>query len=161
MSFVVMAGDPRAPRRARDRRWGAWPIMEADDTRARLEEERVRPEGTKHEHEGVRGEDQSESTQELSSYDQHQADVATETFDREKDLSILDSIEGELADIEHALQRLDDGTYGTCEACGKRIGDDRLEAMPATRYCLDDQSKAEQELRTSAPHEIVDEDAAT
>ena len=132
--------------------------MEADDTRARLDEERQRLEGIRQELEGVRGEDQSESTQELSSYDQHQADVATETFDREKDLSILDNIEGELADIEHALQRLDEGTYGTCEACGKPIGDERLEAMPATRYCLDDQALAEREQRIAAPHEIVEEE---
>ena len=137
--------------------------MDADDTeqatRARLAEEQQRLEGIRQELEGVRGEDQGESTQELSSYDQHQADVATETFDREKDLSILDSIEGELADIEHALQRLDDGTYGTCEACGKPISDDRLEALPATRFCVDDQVQAERELRLSAPHEIVDDDA--
>src|SRR5688500_16988001 len=135
--------------------------MDPAQARDRLAEERQRLQGIKEELEPVRGDDQKESLEELSSYDQHQADVATETFEREKDLSILDSVEGELADIEHALQRLDDGTYGTCEACGKPIGDDRLEAMPATRYCLDDQSKAEQELRTSAPHEIVDEDAAT
>ena len=131
--------------------------MEADDTRARLAEEQERLQGIKQELEGVRGEDQGESVEELSSYDQHPADVATETFDREKDLSILDSVEGELADIEHALQRLDDGTYGTCEACGKPIGDDRLEAMPATRYCLEDQAQAEREQRIAAPHEIVDE----
>ena len=135
--------------------------MEADDTRARLADEQTHLQGIKQELEGVRGEDQRESLEELSSYDQHQADVATETFEREKDLSILDSVEGELADIEHALQRLDDGTYGTCEACGKPIGDDRLEAMPATRYCLDDQALAEREQRTAAPHEIVEEEETT
>ena len=132
-----------------------------DAARTRLDEERQRLEGIRQELEGVRGEDQSESTQELSSYDQHQADVATETFDREKDLTILDSIEGELADIEHALQRLDDGTYGSCEACGKPIGDDRLEAMPATRYCLEDQAQAEREQRVAAPHEIPQDEPET
>jgi RNA polymerase-binding protein DksA len=130
---------------------------EADQVRERLAAERDRLQGIKEGLDGVRGEDQSESVDELSSYDQHPADVATETFDREKDLSILDSVEGELADVEHALQRIDDGTYGTCEACGKPIGDDRLEAMPATRYCLDDQSKAENEQRIAAPHEIVED----
>jgi DnaK suppressor protein len=136
--------------------------MSNDDTaRARLDEERQRLQGIKEGLDGVRGEDQPESVDELSSYDQHPADVATETCEREKDLSILDSVEGELADIEHALQRIDEGTYGTCEACGKPIGDDRLEAMPATRYCLDDQGKAENEQRIAAPHEIVDEDETT
>ena len=52
-------------------------------------------------------------------------------------------------DVEHALKRLDDGTYGTCEACGKPIDGGRLEAMPAARFCLDDQSTAEREIRSS------------
>lgn len=132
--------------------------MEADDTRARLADEQQRLEGIRQELDGVRAEDQSESTNEHSSADQHPADVASETFDREKDLTILDSIEGELADVEHALQRLDEGTYGTCEACGKPIDDERLEAMPATRYCLADQALAEREQRVAAPHEIPQDD---
>ncbi|MDQ3107930.1 MAG: TraR/DksA C4-type zinc finger protein [Actinomycetota bacterium] len=72
-------------------------------------------------------------------------------------------MEGELADVEHALHRIDDGTYGTCEACGKPISDERLAALPATRFCVDDQVQAERELRLSAPHELApdDEDAAT
>jgi RNA polymerase-binding protein DksA len=134
--------------------------MDADQARTRLDEERDRLSGIKAELDAARDESQQDSLEELSSYDQHQADVATETFEREKDLSILDNIEGELADIERALQRLDDGSYGTCEACGKPIGDERLEAMPATRFCLEDQGVAEQEQRVSAPNEIVDDDAA-
>jgi RNA polymerase-binding protein DksA len=153
MSFVVMGVDPK--------RLGSVSAMDADEVRTALAGEKQRLEGIRAELGDLRGESQKDSLDELSSYDQHPADVATETFDREKDLSILDSIEGELADIEHALQRLDDGTYGTCEACGKPIGDDRLEAMPATRFCVDDQSKAEDELRTSAPHEITEDEPAT
>jgi RNA polymerase-binding protein DksA len=135
--------------------------MDVDQARTALAEEKERLERIKADLGDIRGESQKDSLEELSSYDQHQADVATETFDREKDLSILDTVEGELADIELALQRLDDGTYGTCEACGKPIGDDRLEAMPATRFCVDDQAKAEDELRTSAPHEITEDEPAT
>lgn len=132
-------------------------MMEDEEARNRLAEERERLEGIRVGLDGVRGESQEDSLQELSSYDQHQADVATETFDREKDLSILDEVEGELADIEHALQRLDAGTYGRCEACGKTISDERLEALPATRFCVEDQAAAEHEQRRSAPHEIVEE----
>ena len=58
-------------------------------------------------------------------------------------LSILEGIEAELTDVEHALQRLDEGTYGTCEACGKPIDEERLAARPATRLCLEDQERAE------------------
>lgn len=134
--------------------------MDADEARDRLAEEQTRLNGIRDDLVGLRDESQQDAMEELSSYDQHQADVATETFDREKDLTILDNIEGELADVEHALQRLDDGTYGTCEACGQPIDDARLEAMPATRFCVADQARAEHELRTSAPHEIVDDERA-
>ena len=134
--------------------------MDADEARDRLAEEQTRLNGIRDDLVGLRDESQQDAMEELSSYDQHQADVATETFDREKDLTILDNIEGELADVEHALQRLDDGTYGTCEACGKPIDDARLEAMPATRFCVADQERAEHELRTAAPHEIVDDEPA-
>jgi len=134
--------------------------MDADEARHLLAEEQNRLSGIRDDLVGLRDESQQDAMEELSSYDQHQADVATETFDREKDLTILDNIEGELADVEHALQRIDDGTYGTCEACGKPIDDARLEAMPATRFCVADQERAEHELRTSAPHEIVDDEPA-
>jgi RNA polymerase-binding transcription factor DksA len=90
---------------------------------------------------------ETDSLGELSALDQHPADIGTETFEREKDLSIIERVEAELADVEHALRRLDEGTYGTCEACGKPIGDARLDAMPAARLCLDDQARAEREAR--------------
>ena len=128
--------------------------MDPGHVEERLAEEQTRLEGIKQELDGVRGEDPSESTEELSSDDQHQADVATETFERERDLTILDQVEGELADVENALQRLDAGTYGICEACGQPIGDDRLEALPATRFCLKDQAEAEREQRIEAPAEL-------
>ncbi len=115
--------------------------------RQRLIEERERLGGIRNDLEASRRESQEDSLQELASYDQHQADVGTETFDREKDLSILQEVEGELVDVEHALRRLDEGTYGTCEACGKPISDDRLEVLPAARFCLRDQAEAERESR--------------
>ncbi len=135
--------------------------MDADQARALLGEERDRLSSIKSDLDAAKEDAEQDSSHEVSSYAQHQADVATETFDREKDLSILDNIEGELSAIEHALERLDANTYGTCEACGKAIGDDRLEAMPATRFCLDDQGRAEREQRAAAPNEIVDQDDTT
>lgn len=80
---------------------------------------------------------------ELSSVDQHSADLGTETFEREKEQSILISVEGGLADVERAFARLDAGTYGRCEICGKTIPDERLEARPAARYCAEDQALME------------------
>src|SRR5690348_14190032 len=124
--------------------------MDPDHARARLAEETARLTEIRGSFDGLNKESESENLGELSSSDQHMADVGTETFDREKDLSILEQIEAELADVEHALRRLDDGTYGTCEACGKVIDDARLEALPAARFCLDDQSQAEREARAGS-----------
>ncbi len=116
-----------------------------ETARSRLEAERARLEGVRGGLDDDHLSDQTEqdSLSELSSVDQHQADMGTETFEREKDLSILEAIESELADVEHALRRLDEGTYGTCEACGRPIDDDRLQALPAARLCRDDQARAE------------------
>lgn len=129
--------------------------MDSDEVRTRLEEDRDRLQRirTTLEDENDLDETEGDSISELSSLDQHQADIGTETFNRERDLSILEQVEGELNDIEHALKRLDDGTYGTCEACGKPIADDRLEAMPAARFCVEDQQTAEREARAGEPRE--------
>ena len=120
--------------------------------RRRLEEERARLEGVRDTFtdEHLTDESESDSFNELSNLDQHQADTGSETFEREKDLSILEQVEAELSDVENAIRRLDDGSYGTCEACGRPIGEERLEALPAARLCLDDQSTAEREARTAA-----------
>ncbi|HUR50123.1 MAG TPA: TraR/DksA C4-type zinc finger protein [Acidimicrobiales bacterium] len=119
--------------------------MEQEAARRHLSEERERLEAVRVEYADLHETSEQASLGELSNLDQHQADIGTETFDRERDLSLLEQVEAELADIEHALERLEEGTYGTCEACGKPIGDERLEAVPAARFCLEDQDKAEHE----------------
>ena len=126
--------------------------MDPDAARQRLDEEasRLTDIRDRFSEEGLTNESEADSLGELSGADQHQADVGTETFNRERDLSILEQVEAELADVSHALKRLDDGTYGTCEACGKPIDDERLEALPATRFCLEDQAVAEREARSAA-----------
>ena len=124
--------------------------MDPAHARERLEEERVRLESVKETFVGDGDETESESLSELSDMDQHQADVGTETFEREKDLSILEGVEAELSDIEHALERISDGRYGTCEACGQPIDEERLEAVPAARLCLKDQAEAERQARLGA-----------
>jgi DnaK suppressor protein len=89
------------------------------------------------------------SATELASTDQHPADLGTETFERQKDVSIRGSIHAALDDVARAERRVDDGTYGICEACGRPIGDARLKVRPAARFCVDDQAAAEREARAT------------
>jgi RNA polymerase-binding transcription factor DksA len=119
--------------------------VESDLARKRLAEEKDRLESVRSEYADLHDQSEQQVTGELSNNDQHQADIGTETFDRERDLSLLEQVEAELSDIDHALERLETGTYGTCEACGKDIADERLEVLPAARFCLEDQDKAEDE----------------
>jgi RNA polymerase-binding transcription factor DksA len=81
------------------------------------------------------GLDQTEADQvgDLSHLPQHQADEGSELFEREKDIAILEQLERELAEIEPALQRLDEGTYGIDEITGEPIAPERLEAYPIAR----------------------------
>lgn len=78
-----------------------------------------------------------ESIGELSYIDNHPADVATDVFERSKDIAIKDSLEIEMENYEKALARVADGTYGYCTQCGKYIGDERLAAMPEAELCID------------------------
>jgi DnaK suppressor protein len=75
----------------------------------------------------------------------HIADAGSEMFERSRDLSIVADLEAQLTDVDHALTRLGNGTYGICEACGRQIGPERLAARPMTRFCVDDQRSAERE----------------
>jgi len=80
-------------------------------------------------------ESQDESTGELNSLDQHLADRASDTFEREKDRSIGEGLAEKLGEIDAALARMEEGEYGICQVCGREIADERLEAVPATRFC--------------------------
>lgn len=84
---------------------------------------------------------------ELTAVDQHPAEQASETLERELDLGVLESVESELRELEAALERVDSGAYGTCEVCRKPIAEGRLEAKPAARYCVEDQARVERESR--------------
>jgi RNA polymerase-binding transcription factor DksA len=119
--------------------------MDAQDAREHLrsEQERLQRLHAGFDAEHLHDESGGESLGELSHADQHAADTASETFEREKDFSILELVETELGEVERALARLDEGTYGICDACGVAIGDARLEALPAARFCLDHQQQAE------------------
>lgn len=79
---------------------------------------------------------QGDSLSELSTYDNHPADIATETFQRSQDIGLLDSLQGRLDQVEAALAQLDAGQYGVCARCGWTIPSARLAAKPETIYCV-------------------------
>jgi len=70
--------------------------------------------------------------------DNHLADIATETVDREIDYTLEENSGNVLREIEAALKRIDDGTYGICTACGKPVEPERLEYLPWATVCADD-----------------------
>ncbi|MGM7720721.1 yteA family sporulation protein [uncultured Metabacillus sp.] len=78
-----------------------------------------------------------ESMGELSSYDNHPADDATELYEREKDIALNEHTEEELLDIDRALKAVENGTYGKCEVCGAEIPLERLDAMPTATTCVE------------------------
>lgn len=104
--------------------------------RRRLLEERRRLAGDLGDGGGLARQALRESTGELSAYDNHPADLGSETFERGKDLSRRRDLQRALADVDGALARLEDGTYGYCQRCGRPIPRERLEALPATPYCV-------------------------
>ena len=85
----------------------------------------------------------SDEAGEEAAFDNHLADTATETYDRELDYSLEENSEHVLSDIDAALTRIEDGTYGTCTNCGKQIPAERLEARPYATLCIDCQRQQE------------------
>ena len=79
----------------------------------------------------------------LSSYGQHMADAGTDTFDRDFALSLVSSEQEALTEIDAAIKRIHDGTYGVCEITQKPIAKERLLAVPFTRYSAEAQKELE------------------
>jgi len=84
----------------------------------------------------------------LSGYGQHMADAGTDTFNRDFALSLVSTEQEALYEIEEAIQRIFDGTYGICEITNEPINKDRLEAVPFTRYSLEGQKELERNNRS-------------
>ncbi|MBE3596263.1 MAG: TraR/DksA C4-type zinc finger protein [Hydrogenibacillus sp.] len=98
---------------------------------------------------------------ELSQYDNHPADTAGDLFEREKDVALMNDAFEQLSEIDAALERLNRGRYGLCEACGRPIDPKRLLVVPTARRCIqcqsefDDARKADEAARgrTTRPAE--------
>jgi RNA polymerase-binding protein DksA len=84
-----------------------------------------------------------DETQEAGGIDNHLGDTATVTVDREIDYTLEENSEHVLAEIDAALKRIEDGTFGICTNCGKEIEPERLEFLPYATLCIDDKRRQE------------------
>ncbi|CEG28306.1 TraR/DksA family transcriptional regulator [Bacillus sp. B-jedd] len=108
-----------------------------------------------------RDEMETETVGELSSYDNHPADLGTELFEREKNFALEDHAGTQLQKVSAALAAIAEGSYGVCRECGKEIPYERLEVIPSTLYCVehtpdqkvaDDRPVEEEILEPSVPN---------
>ena len=87
---------------------------------------------------------------ELSTYDNHPADLGSETFEQEKLMTLRNQQLEYLADIRDSLNRIDRGTYGICVYCGADIGFERLDSYPTAKLCIGCQKgEKEEEIGTN------------
>ncbi|HSS72103.1 MAG TPA: TraR/DksA C4-type zinc finger protein [Gaiellaceae bacterium] len=84
-----------------------------------------------------------DETEETTFQDNHLGDIATATFDREMASTLEDNSTHVLAEIDAALKRIDEGTFGVCTRCGQPIDAERLEALPWATLCIEDKRKQE------------------
>ena len=84
-----------------------------------------------------------EASGDISAHSTHMADQGTDNFDRELALNLASSRQESLYDIEDAIRRIDEGTYGACETCGGAIELPRLKALPFAKKCMNCQNAAE------------------
>jgi RNA polymerase-binding transcription factor DksA len=91
-----------------------------------------------------------EDAGDLSGYGQHMADAGTDAFDRDFALSLVSNEQEALFEIEEAIKRIKNGTYGVCELTGKPINKERLLAVPFARYSVESQAEVEKTRRRTS-----------
>jgi RNA polymerase-binding transcription factor DksA len=92
--------------------------------------------------------DQRESTGELSAVDQHPADVADVTMQREVDYTIKGIVADEVQQVQQAMRRQAEGRYGICDDCGEQIDPERLAVRPQATHCIACQRRLEGDPRS-------------
>jgi DnaK suppressor protein len=119
---------------------------ELDDLKARLVAERKDLEAQYTElEESTFATNQSELTGEMG-FDEEYADAGTATFERERDLSLVNNLRDLMERIDKALAKMGEGTYGLCDRCGRPIEKLRLKALPYANLCIKDK-QAEERVR--------------
>jgi RNA polymerase-binding transcription factor DksA len=135
---------------------------------------RIRPKWQKHYNRLVelrnyllnrKGDLAKDAAEERPSYSMHMADAGTDEFDRDFALSMMSSEQDALYEIDNALNRIREGSYGICELTGKRIEPERLDAIPWARFSADAEKQLEQEGGVArarlGPREEVPKEVAT
>ncbi len=100
-------------------------------------------EGIQHISEDTLKKSQKEASGDISGYTYHMADVATDTYDREFSLGLASNERKLLYELDDALKKIEEGTFGICEGCKSLIAKTRLKAVPYARLCLKCQEKKE------------------
>ncbi len=126
-----------APRKASPARAAKFDKGEIDEIRRRLEAERAELEERIEEIEANVFEKTQSDLSGEAGFDEDFADAGTATFDRERELSIQNNVRDLIGQIDRAISRIDEGTYGTCERCGRPIDAPRLKALPHALLCMD------------------------
>ena len=80
---------------------------------------------------------EGETSGNLSHVPIHMADLGIDSFEQEFTLGLLENDEQKLKEIDAALERIEQGTFGRCEECGKDLSKERLEALPYARHCIE------------------------
>jgi RNA polymerase-binding protein DksA len=112
--------------------------IDSDHFRGRLLEERERVQAAiKHLRTDHPGSLDDETEEVTGSSDNHLAETASATLNREIDYTLEENAEHVLQAINEALERIDEGTFGTCRRCGKPIAEERLDAIPYANRCID------------------------
>lgn len=86
---------------------------------------------------------QRDAAGDLSAYSLHMADMATDNYDREFALNLADNEQKVIHRVDTAIEKIDAGTFGICEACGKKIAKARLKVVPYAELCVPCQEKQE------------------
>ncbi|MFT4900800.1 MAG: RNA polymerase-binding transcription factor DksA [Lentimonas sp.] len=107
----------------------------------------VRDELDLHTSDTLKHSSREESGNQSGGYGNHQADAATDSFDRDFALSLVSSEQDALNEVEEAIQRIKNNSYGTCEVTGEPIAPERLEAVPFARFSVQGQAEYEKNKR--------------
>ena len=122
-------------------------MTESSKLYERLQEEKVR---LSDELERIKASLQPESGRREGSPFGKREEEATDAFELEKSLALQKRLASTLAEVEHALEKYEAGTYGTCDFCGQPIDPDRLEALPQASLCLECKARQTRNARSGS-----------